>query len=283
MGDATRLRQILNNLVSNAVKFTEHGAITVRIRQLSGARPGAALLEISVQDTGIGLTPDQAARLFQPFVQAEASTTRRFGGTGLGLAICRRLARLMGGDITVESAAGRGSTFRVRLEAQIAQPPQRLDEEDQAEASGQLRDITGLHILVVEDNPVNCAVARAVLAASGAEITVASDGVEALEALRRGRFDVVLMDIHMPRMDGVEALTAIRAGETGDPDTTVIALTADAMEGEALRLLYLGFDAVQPKPIQPAQLIMTIALQAQASRGRRLPIQATAPGVAALM
>ncbi len=253
VGDPTRLRQIMTNLVSNALKFTEHGSVTLAVRPLPDAPEGQVRLELSVADTGIGLSAAQAARLFQPFAQAETSTTRQYGGTGLGLNICKRLAGMMGGDVTVESALGVGSTFRVTLTLPVALAPSSVTDEVPDE-----RGITGLRILVVEDNAVNRVVAATILGAMGALVEAANDGVEALERLRGADFDLVLMDIHMPRMDGVEALAHIRAGKAGPSDIPVIALTADAMSGEDHRLLELGFDAVQPKPIQPAALVAAI-------------------------
>jgi signal transduction histidine kinase/ActR/RegA family two-component response regulator len=260
MGDPTRLRQIMTNLVSNALKFTTHGRVRVALRPLPDAPEGAVRLELSVSDTGIGLSEAQQARLFQPFTQAEASTTRRYGGTGLGLNICRRLATMMDGDITVESREGEGSTFRVTVTLPLASAPL-ADDAAEADPIG----VTDVRVLIVEDNAVNRAVAGAILGATGAVVETANDGLDALEMLRIIPFDVVLMDIHMPRMDGVEALRAIRAGEAGDRDVPVIALTADAMSGEAQRLMALGFDAVQPKPIQPAELIAAIAAAARRS------------------
>jgi signal transduction histidine kinase len=258
-GDPTRIRQILLNLVSNALKFTDHGEVRLSLARRDGARQGHERFEIVVADSGLGMTPDQQVRLFQSFSQADASTARRFGGTGLGLAICKQLSALMGGQIAVESAPGQGSTFRVALELPRAEP---LAVVQASDAGGGL---SGLRILVAEDNPINQAVVRAILEAMGAEIEAANDGGEALEMLIARPFDLVLMDIHMPRMDGIAALRAIRAGEAGTPAVPVIALTADAMAGEDQRLLALGFDGVQPKPIRPAALVEAIA-QAGAER-----------------
>jgi signal transduction histidine kinase/ActR/RegA family two-component response regulator len=252
-GDAARVRQILLNLVSNALKFTETGEIRVALSAAPAPRPGRALIAFSVTDTGLGISPDQQARLFDPFVQAEASTARRFGGTGLGLAICRQLAGLMGGEISVDSTPGRGSTFRLLIDLPLATAPD-AETAEQAPDAG----LEGLRILVAEDNPINQAVARAILETLGARIDTAENGALALECLARGAYDLVLMDVHMPVMDGMEALSRIRAGEAGDPTLPVIALTADAMSGQDLKFMARGFDAVQPKPIQPAELIAAI-------------------------
>ena len=252
MGDPTRLRQVVTNLISNALKFTEHGRVRLSIRTLAEPADGTVPIEIAVSDTGPGMTEEQTSRLFQPFTQAEASVARKFGGTGLGLAISKQLSDLMGGTIWAETREGEGSTFRVALTVPLSEPPA-------AEAIPNEADLSGLRILVAEDNLVNQAVARAILEAVGAVVETAGDGFEALEMLRVQSFDTVLMDIHMPRMDGIEALRRIRAGEAGRPDTPVLALTADAMAGEDSRLIEVGFNGVQPKPIRPEDLIKAIA------------------------
>ncbi len=246
-GDPVRVRQILLNLISNALKFTEQGEVTVRIAPLTPRG-----IEILVTDTGIGMRQDQQDKLFQAFSQAEASTTRRFGGTGLGLSICRQLAEMMDGDISVTSEPGSGTTFRVALPLPTGQAPA------EAEIQNEIVSLEGREILVVDDNKVNQAVAKAILEAAGAVVTLADDGLDGLEKLRAGNFGVVLMDVHMPRMDGIEALGRIRAGEAGRFDIPVIALTADAMSGEGERLLSLGFDEAHPKPIQPAELLYAV-------------------------
>ena len=246
-GDPVRVRQILLNLISNALKFTEQGEVTVRIAPLAPRG-----IEILVTDTGIGMRQDQQDKLFQAFSQAEASTTRRFGGTGLGLSICRQLAEMMEGDISVTSEPGAGTTFRVALPLPAGQAPA------EAEIQNEIISLEGREILVVDDNKVNQAVAKAILEAAGAVVTLADDGLDGLEKLRTGNFGVVLMDVHMPRMDGIEALGRIRAGEAGRFDIPVIALTADARSGEGERRLGLGFDEAQPKPIQPAELLYAV-------------------------
>jgi signal transduction histidine kinase len=248
-GDPTRLRQILTNLISNALKFTASGAVTLRV-----GPAGAAFLEIQVVDTGIGMSTEQQARLFQAFSQADASITRRFGGTGLGLAICKQLTELMGGAITVRSAPGEGSAFTVALPLPAAVAP-RIALEAPCEG------IAGLRILVADDNRINQLVARTILEAAGAQVEVADNGRHALERLGEQAFDAVLMDVHMPDMDGLEALRRVRAGAAGAGagDIPVIALTADVMHGDEGDLLACGFDAVQPKPIRPADLVRAIA------------------------
>ena len=257
-GDDARVRQILRNLVSNGLKFTETGRVSVHIVAI----PGGILL--AVHDTGVGMSPEQCSRLFTPFSQGDRSTARRFGGTGLGLAICRQLAEMMGGAIGVESTPGEGSTFTVRLVLPTAAAP-----GENAEDAPSL-DLAGARVLVVDDNRVNQMVARAILEAGGASVATVDDGHTALARLRGEDFDVVLMDVHMPVMDGIEAVRRIRAGEGGRIDMPVVALTADAMIGDAERLLAQGFDDAHPKPIQPAGLLATVA-------GLRRPV-ATAEG-----
>ncbi len=246
-GDAARVRQVLMNLVSNALKFTETGRVTVRIAPQDD---GVAL---SVSDTGVGMSDEQQAGLFMPFAQGDRTIARRFGGTGLGLAICRQLVDMMDGEIGVESAPGQGSTFTARLAL-----PEAVAANDVDDAIETL-DLTGARVLVVDDNAINQTVARAILEAAGAVVVTADDGHTALVRLRIEDFDVVLMDVHMPGMDGSEAVRRIRAGEGGRVDLPVVALTADAMAGDAERLLAQGFDAAHPKPIQPAGLLMTVA------------------------
>ncbi len=246
-GDDARVRQILRNLVSNALKFTEAGRVSVHVVAI----PDGLLLAVS--DTGVGMNVEQCARLFTPFSQGDRSTARRFGGTGLGLAICRQLATMMGGEIGVESTPGQGSTFTVRLALPTAVAP---DEDDDAAPS---LDLAGARVLVVDDNRVNQMVARAILEAAGVAVATADDGHTALARLRGEDFDVVLMDVHMPVMDGVETVRRIRAGEGGRIGMPVVALTADAMVGDAERLLAQGFDDAHPKPIQPAGLLATVA------------------------
>jgi signal transduction histidine kinase/ActR/RegA family two-component response regulator len=246
-GDAARVRQILLNLVSNALKFTDAGQVVVRIASVDGG------LVLAVSDTGSGMTDEQRARLFMPFAQGDRSTARRFGGTGLGLAICRQLAEMMDGEVTVESVLGAGSTFTVRLAI-----PAAIAANDETDDTPSL-DLDGARVLVVDDNLINQTVARAILEAAGAAVATVGDGYEALARLRVEDFDVVLMDVHMPVMDGVEAVRRIRAGEGGRVDLPVVALTADAMVGDAERLLAQGFDDAHPKPIQPAGLLAAVA------------------------
>jgi signal transduction histidine kinase len=243
-GDDARLRQILQNLLSNAVKFTASGEVRLSI----GRTPTG--LAFTVADTGPGLDEATQTRLFKGFTQADSSISRRFGGTGLGLAISRELARLMGGDLVVDSRLGEGARFTLELPLQEAEAQQDLDDGAD-ELNGALR------VLVVDDNHTNQEVARALLEAVGATVSTASSGPEGLAALEEAEFDIVLMDIHMPDMNGIETLAAIRAG--GRAALPVVALTADAMAGERERLLSLGFNGYISKPIEPAALVRALA------------------------
>jgi signal transduction histidine kinase/ActR/RegA family two-component response regulator len=268
-GDPTRVRQILANHLSNAVKFTAAGSVCLELSPLGEGR-----VRFVVRDTGIGLTAEQQAGLFQPFAQADVSITRRFGGTGLGLSISRQLVAMMGGEIELDSIAGQGSAFTITLALPAAAAPLAAAEAPAGEVElGQLR------VLVAEDNAINQAVVQSVLGAVDALVDVAGDGAEALQRLAEAPYDVVLMDIHMPNVDGVEALRRLRAGEAGAAAAAlpVIALTADAMTTEVERFIALGFDAVEPKPIQAAKLIQAIAsVLSQAPEPAVAPVAQTA-------
>jgi signal transduction histidine kinase/ActR/RegA family two-component response regulator len=248
-GDPTRLRQIIDNLVSNAIKFTERGEVRVRIsRSLDG-------LELCVSDTGIGMTEETAARIFSKFVQADSSTTRKFGGSGLGLAICRELAEAMGGSISVTSALGAGSTFTVRLP--MNRVADRLETRAETANDRQLEVLSRLRVLAAEDHPMNQLVLRTLLGQLGVSVTLTSDGAEAVSAFAAARYDVVLMDVQMPVMDGVEAVRCIRAMEAaeGRAPCRIIALTANAMAHQVAGYLKVGFDDHVAKPIDLTELV----------------------------
>jgi signal transduction histidine kinase/ligand-binding sensor domain-containing protein/CheY-like chemotaxis protein len=250
-GDALRLRQTLINLVGNALKFTARGSVSVRASRLDEV-DGSCVVRFEVADTGIGIPRDAQRRLFEPFSQADTSTTRRYGGTGLGLAICRRVVELMGGALGVESAPGVGSTFwfSVRLERPTGFVPSRPlgGTVPAARVAGVLR------VLVVEDNAVNRDVARGLLEGLGCQVDVAADGAEALDAWEQTLYDVVLMDCQMPHVDGYEATRRVRAGEGSGRRTPIIGLTASAMKGDRERCLAAGMDDYLPKPVRPGDL-----------------------------
>ncbi|PZQ63614.1 MAG: hypothetical protein DI570_08425 [Phenylobacterium zucineum] len=251
-GDPSRLRQILYNLISNALKFTEHGEIRVTAIYQAGG------LSITVRDTGAGISPENLSRLFQKFDQLDSSTTRRFGGTGLGLAICRELASLMGGQITVESELGQGSAFTLHI------PLERLgDESAPAPAPPSANEAGGfeLRVLAAEDNAVNQLVLKTLLHQLGVDPHVVEDGKAAVAAWESAEWDVVLMDVQMPVMDGLAATAAIRAREaaTGRPRTPIIALTANAMSHQVQEYLQVGMDGHVAKPIAVAGLYAALS------------------------
>jgi signal transduction histidine kinase/ActR/RegA family two-component response regulator len=247
-GDPTRVGQILNNLVSNALKFTAEGLVRVAIEGI-GER-GEQGLRFTVTDTGVGIPADKLAMLFEKFTQADNSNTRRFGGTGLGLALCRELAQMMRGDIEVRSVEGQGSVFVATL------PLTRLAEHGDIEAAGADDEDRPLRILAAEDIPTNQLVLRTVLESFGVDLHMVDNGREALEAWEQASYDVILMDIQMPEMDGVAATLAIRAAEarTGRPRTPIIAVSANAMAHHAKEYLAAGMDGHVAKPIELAKL-----------------------------
>jgi PAS domain S-box-containing protein len=263
IGDPTRVRQILLNLLSNAVKFTEHGVVQVSASTtpLGGGR---ILVTIGVSDTGIGLDAHQCARLFEPFSQADSSTTRRFGGTGLGLSIVRRLAQLMQGDVVVDSFPGAGSTFTVTLAltAAPADSPLKALIQPAAKPAAEptVRRGDNLCILVVDDHPVNREVLALQLKLLGFEAETANDGIEALEMCSAKRYAAVLADVHMPRLDGHELTRRLRAAElkNATPPTPIVAVTADAMRGEEERCLAVGMDGYLVKPVSIDRLRATL-------------------------
>jgi PAS domain S-box-containing protein len=254
MGDRNRLLQILNNLLGNALKFTQSGAISVEF----AIRPGDMLL-IRVTDTGIGMTAAQCARVFEEFEQAEGSTARRFGGTGLGLSITRRLVQLMAGDIALHSAPGQGTTISVRLPA----PPARQDRKPRRAPAA---DLCGLRVLVADDNQTNRRILDGMLRGLGLSVTLADDGRAALDAFRPGQFDLLLLDIAMPELDGIEALARIRAreGAAGVAPTPAIAVTANAMQHQVQEYLEAGFAGHVAKPFRKAALAEAIARHVRA-------------------
>jgi signal transduction histidine kinase/DNA-binding NarL/FixJ family response regulator len=251
-GDPFRLRQILVNLIGNAVKFTEHGQVEVRA-EADPADP--SLIRIEVEDTGIGMAPKTFDRLFQKFAQADSSISRRFGGTGLGLAISRELTELMNGRLTGESTEGKGSVFRLVLPLADA-TGEAMDGDLQAggfvaEPEPSAR---ALHVLVADDNPTNQRLLTALLRGAGHRVTAAANGRQAVEAVVHEQFDIVLMDVQMPVMDGIKAVSHIRALPPPKCDTPIIAVTADALHGAMERYRAAGMDGYLSKPLSTAVL-----------------------------
>jgi len=253
IGDPTRLRQVLINLVGNAIKFTDSGGVTVKVSSLSEATD-QVLLHFEVIDTGIGMKPEALGRMFQKFEQADTSTSRKFGGTGLGLAICKQLVELMGGTIGVTSTFGSGSTFWFKLSLHIGQKPQ---SELAVEIKSHSRPLS---VLVAEDVQTNQIIIRAILEEMGHQVTVVDHGQLALKALCDQSFDVVLMDGRMPIMDGLEASRHIRLGHWSDengqlwkvknPKVHIIALTANATEQDRAQFIDVGMNEFLTKPVQ---------------------------------
>jgi PAS domain S-box-containing protein len=257
-GDPQRLAQILNNLLANSLKFTKQGFIALGA---SVVKPGSDLLELEfrIEDSGIGIAPAQQEQLFQPFMQVDGSITRTYGGTGLGLAICKRLTTLMGGRIWCESAPGAGSVFICRLPFAVVQGESAAASS--RAASADLTPFNGERILLVEDNVFNQKVAVALLEKGGLLVTVASNGVEALELLAQRDFDLVLMDIQMPVMDGLTAAREIRKlAKPGIDSLPILALSANAMGEDVSRSLAAGMNAHINKPFTPESLYGPIAL-----------------------
>jgi signal transduction histidine kinase/ActR/RegA family two-component response regulator len=264
-GDPVRIRQILLNLASNAIKFTERGSVRIEV-----SRPDVAHIQMSVSDTGIGISPEQLARLFERFTQADSSTTRRYGGTGLGLAISRRLAKLMGGEISVTSSPGHGSTFSFvlpLLAGTSAREPARsiaasvprsgvasdaVPAAQSAQFAQRRAHRPGQRLLVVEDNLINQRVAQHMLLKLGHSVDLARHGREALQHLSERHYDLVLMDCQMPEMDGFEATACIRdpASSVLDHDVPIVAMTANAFAEDRERCLAAGMNDFLPKPVQ---------------------------------
>ncbi|MBS0334225.1 MAG: response regulator, partial [Proteobacteria bacterium] len=255
--DALRLRQVLFNLVGNALKFTDRGAVAVAVDAMPNGE-GAILLHLAIRDSGIGIAPDHLPQLFTRFTQADESEMRKFGGTGLGLSIAKQLVELMGGKIWAESILGAGSTFHIKLPLALAALP----SEPRAEAGADIAaaEPTGeLRVLAVDDNAVNLLVLEQLLTSFGHQISKASSGAEALEAMAGSAFDLVLLDIQMPGMTGVEVLQRLRAADGPNREAPVIALTADVTSGGRRRYLDLGFTEHSSKPIQIQDLVEAIA------------------------
>lgn len=267
-GDPTRLRQVLLNLLSNALKFTEHGGIKVTA-ELEQLYADTVKISFAVQDSGIGISPERQNQIFVPFKQADSSISRKYGGTGLGLAISRQLVNLMGGAITVNSREGEGATFR--FTATLGKGDCRyLDELDRqaaehasnlAKVAEGIKQSSSARILLVEDNPVNQVVAKALLGKLGLECDLACNGLEALDALTRERYDLALMDCMMPEMDGYEATMAIRAENSPvqNRNLPIIAMTANAMPGDRERCIEVGMSDYLAKPVRQEELAMVIA------------------------
>ncbi len=249
--DGHRLRQCLLNLISNAVKFTDAGYVHVRVsRQKEGEK---TFIRLAVEDTGIGLAKDRQQAIFEPFTQADGSTTRKYGGTGLGLAITRRLARLLGGDLSLTSEPGAGSTFSLVIAANcdLAGMPGIMEEDTGSQITQAAVERFSGHILVAEDVPTNQQLARLLLTKMGCDVTVVSNGMEAVEAALNQPFDLIFMDIQMPTMNGYEATQTLHVKGVTTP---VVAMTGRAMSDDKRKCIEAGCDAYIAKPIDRREL-----------------------------
>ena len=254
LGDPLRLRQILLNLLDNAIKFTDHGRVCLTIEPIH--LPNGDGYRFTVSDTGIGIAPEAQARIFEAFAQADGSTTRRYGGTGLGLAICRQLAELMGGELSVDSRPGEGSAFHLALPLEVTEAPAARPRSTQP-----LPHFINTRVLVAEDHPINQKLCQLMLENLGVEVVLASNGKEALERAQQESLDLILMDCQMPDWDGLQATRAIRSweAEAGRGRLPIIALTANAMPGFAETCRQAGMDGYLLKPLHDDSLAQTLA------------------------
>jgi PAS domain S-box-containing protein len=263
-GDPLRLGQVLLNLTANAIKFTEKGNVTVRVLPSSASTAKKRKIRFEVTDTGIGMSQDQIEKLFQPFTQADISTTRRFGGTGLGLAISHSLVTMMGGNIGVDSTEGKGSTFWFTVDITVLSDDQAVSAAPTHhplpadDPSPILARLAGMQVLLVEDNEINQQVAREILGHAGVTVDIAGNGKAAVEMVLAAPYDAVLMDLQMPVMDGYEATRIIRADDRFK-DLPIIAMTAHAMDTEREKCLAVGMNEHVTKPIDPDRLYAVLA------------------------
>ena len=254
-GDITRVRQVLINIVSNAIKFTESGSVQTQVRAKDG------MLEFEVKDSGIGFDEEQGSKLFKAFHQADASTTRRFGGTGLGLAICQRLLELMGGGITAESVPGKGSVFRFHIPLVAVEQPSPSEKSAPAPSADTMVSAAGHTILVGEDNPVNARLLRILLEKYGCVVKIAGNGEDLLRLFAaEPECAALFMDMRMPVMDGLEATGRLRAGEAGERGKTVpiIALTASVLPADRAECEEAGMNHYLAKPFRPEDLVSAL-------------------------
>ena len=284
-GDPMRLRQVLGNLLSNAIKFTESGHVRVFLRTAAVLKEGRTEFELLVEDSGVGIPADKLEKIFDKFTQADGSITRRYGGTGLGLTITRRLVEMFGGKIWVESIEGHGSKFFVRIPLEVALNSKHAAADEKVNGSEKISlDGRSPQILLVEDNAVNQKVVLAILSKRGFQVEIAANGLEAIAALQKNVFDLVLMDVQMPYMDGIEATRKIRE-ELGLRELPIIAMTAHAMTGDREKCIEAGMNDYVSKPVNPNALVHTIMRYLDFAAGQSVLVIAKAaamPGVSPL-
>lgn len=261
-GDRERLSHVLVNFLGNAIKFTAAGGVSLAVERRPGAAPDIERLELSVSDTGVGIPAEMLDQVFDRFAQAGPEVSRRFGGTGLGLAISKEIIALMGGRIGVDSAPGQGARFWCVLDFPIANPPGAVEDKDFGRPQHRLR------LLVADDNDANRELIGTLARAVGHEVETVADGVAAVEAVRTGAYDVVLMDVHMPGMDGLAATRAIRALKDGSASTPIIALTANVLPDQIVFYRASGMDDHVSKPIDPSELVAKISSWGVRQAGR---------------
>ncbi len=273
--DISRIRQMLNNLISNALKFTEDGGIEIGVRRLPSG-DGRVLLRFEVQDTGMGITDEQAEKLFRPFTQADVTTSRRFGGTGLGLTISKKFAEMLGGEIGFDSTVGEGTCFWFTVSAEAGDPANIEEDLDEKSRTAQNIRFSGppVRILAAEDNSINRIILEMLLERSNCTLQIVENGIEAVNAARTGTYDVILMDAQMPEMDGPTATRLIR--DLDNPavaNMPIVALTANAMKGDRQKYLDLGMNDYVTKPIDKLMLYSAIGR----ATGRDLVAEECAP------
>lgn len=259
VSDPTRIRQCLNNLINNALKFTPEGG-QVSVKGTIAEIDGRNIISFAVQDNGLGIKPEDMSRLFKPFTQADANTSRKFGGTGLGLAITKNLCELMGGDVLVRSEVDAGTIFKMSFVADPSTEKSRKVKEDKDALflSPQKSNLEGMRCLIAEDNPVNMEVLKLLLEPYGLSLIETTNGQEALNALDTQFFDLILMDLQMPIVGGQEAVRRIRNSAKHYAQIPVIAMTANAMDEDRKACFDIGFSAFLTKPLKRSELIATI-------------------------
>ena len=255
IGDPTKLNQILANLMSNAMKFTEEGKVQLVI-ELVKLEEDDIVLQFKVKDTGIGIEQDKLDLIFEKFRQAESSTKRKYGGTGLGLAISKELAELQGGSLTATSEPGKGTTFMLELPLKVGEKP----KHETVVTSGRKvsPSIAGLRILLAEDIELNQYLMREVMRPWNVKLVIAENGVIVLEELQKATFDILLLDMHMPEMDGIETAENIRAGKVGQENIPIIGLTADVFTDTREAMMKAGVDRFLTKPVNADELLSTL-------------------------